>query len=240
VVVVDSVVVVGAVVVVDSVVVVDWVVVVVDVLVVVVGQGFGSQEPAPRSFPPAAAQAPEVSSSQRSKAPPAELCRQHRTVAGIVVVVVEVLDVLVVELSVVVVVEPSITHRMPSHAKTRLPPFAAHSAGFSSSQVTSALPGVTGTQQGTSTGGWVVVVVDVVVVVVTHGSGSQVPGPMTVPPRDVHSSGFSSSQPRGWSGNAPPGEGGRQHWTSSLVWAGAQPCAAASHQLANGATHAVP
>jgi hypothetical protein len=209
--------------------------------VVVSRHGFGSQLPGPRSCPPAAVHAADVSCSQRSKAPPVELWRQQTTGEGVEVVVVEEVDVLVVELSVVVVVVVPMVQARTGHASTRTPPRPVHSSGFRNSQVPSVLPAETGTQHGTSVGGWVVVVVvGVVVVVVPQGSGSQVPGPTTVPPKLVHSSGFSSSQVSSSSGNAPPGETGRQHWTSCATPAGAQPFVAASHQLANGLTQKLP
>jgi hypothetical protein len=60
----------------------------------------------------------------------------------------------------------------------------------------------------------VVVEVEVVevLVVAAHGSGTQVPGPLLLPPAAVHSSAVRSSQV-----NAPPGEPGTQHWMFGAV-----------------------
>jgi hypothetical protein len=59
----------------------------------------------------------------------------------------------------------------------------------------------------------VLVVVEVVVLVVAaHGSGTQVPGPLLMPPAAVHASAVRSSQV-----NAPPGEPGTQHWMFGAV-----------------------
>jgi hypothetical protein len=59
----------------------------------------------------------------------------------------------------------------------------------------------------------VVEVVEVVVLVVAaHGSGTQVPGPLLMPPAAVHASAVRSSQV-----NAPPGEPGTQHWMFGAV-----------------------
>ena len=60
----------------------------------------------------------------------------------------------------------------------------------------------------------VVLVVEevVVLVVAAHGSGTQVPGPLLMPPAAVHASAVRSSQV-----NAPPAEPGTQHWMFGAV-----------------------
>jgi len=51
-----------------------------------------------------------------------------------------------------------------------------------------------------------------VLVVAAHGSGTQVPGPLLMPPAAVHAFAVRSSQV-----NAPPGEPGTQHWMFGAV-----------------------
>jgi hypothetical protein len=60
----------------------------------------------------------------------------------------------------------------------------------------------------------VVLVVEevVVLVVAAHGSGTQVPAPLLMPPAAVHASAVRSSQV-----NAPPAEPGTQHWMFGAV-----------------------